>query len=80
MSGRVHICSLQEAPDVTRRTTYEELKAAVLKAGRFSVFEATANDRAARLFTRLCKDPTVETVKLGFPWTGVRAKAVARAG
>lgn len=74
MSGRVHICSFQAAPDVTRRTAYEELREAVLKASRFSAFEATANKRAAELYTRLCQDPTVETKSLGFPWTSVREK------
>jgi hypothetical protein len=73
-SNAVHICSFQATPDVTRRTTYEEVRAAALAAGRFSAFEATANARAASLFTRLCQDSSVETFDLGFPWTGVRAR------
>lgn len=55
-------------------TTYNALKAVVLNAGRFSVFEATQNMRAAVLFERLCKDPELEVVELGFPWTGIRRK------
>lgn len=70
----VHICSFESVPDVTRKTTYEELRAAVLKAGRFSVFEATATPRAAALFTRLCRDSTIETTPKQFPWTEVREK------
>jgi hypothetical protein len=70
----VHVCSFQAAPDVTSRTSYEELRAAVLKAGRFSAFEASANQRAGRLYTRLCQDPTIETTDLGFPWTGVKER------
>lgn len=53
---------------------YAALKATVLKAGRFSCFEATASTRAAHMFTRLCGDPSIETFDLGFPWTGVRNK------
>jgi hypothetical protein len=58
-----------------KRRTYETVKAAVLEAGRFSTFEATENAKAARLFTRLCADPEVETFDLGFPWTGVRKRS-----
>ena len=68
----VHVCSFQAGPDVTRRTRYEALRRAVLKAGRFSVFEAMESARSARMFTRLCRDPAVETFALAFPWTGVR--------
>lgn len=81
---RVHICSFQAGPDVEqrvgkrwRRITYDALKAAVVKAGRFSVFEATATQYAAGLYTALCADPTIETWDMGFPWTGVRAKRAA---
>lgn len=75
----LHVCSFQEAPDVTRKTTYEELRAAVLKAGRFSVFEATDNPHAARLFSRLCRDSSLEIDResQGFPWTVVRERKVA---
>lgn len=59
---------------VGRKRTYESVKAAALAAGRFSVFEATANAKNASIFTRLCRDPEVETFDLGFPWTGVRRK------
>lgn len=73
----VHICSFQAGNDVTRKTTYEELRATILKAGRFSAFEATANRWAAGLFDRLCRDPTIETFDLGYPWTGMRRKREA---
>ena len=69
-----HICLLQSGPDVTRRTRYEDFREAVLRAGRFSVFEATEAPRAARLYDRLCADPEVEVVLQGFPWTGVRKR------
>lgn len=74
----VHLCSFQAAPPVTRRTTYEQFRADVLAAGRFSCFEASDNPRAARFYTQLCKDPTVETIKepeFSYPWTGVREAA-----
>lgn len=56
---------------------YASLKATVLAAGRFSVFEATSSMRAAHFFTRLCSDPELEIVQEAFPWTGVRAKAAS---
>lgn len=72
---KIHICSFQDGPDVTRKTQYPAFRAAVLKAGRFSAFEATANEHAAELYTRLCSDPEIETDKsCGFPWTKVRLK------
>lgn len=72
----VHICSFQSAPTVRKRTRYADLKKAVLEAGRFSVFEATENQYAAKLFDRLCKDPELETFPIHYPWTGVRKRAV----
>jgi hypothetical protein len=82
MPGSVRICSFQAGPEVVQRvgrrarylSSYEELRAAVLKAGRFSAFEATASARAAALYTQLCQDPTVETKPLGFPWTSARER------
>ena len=53
---------------------YAALKATVIKAGRFSVFEATSSMRAAHFFERLCRDPDLEVVELSFPWTGIRRK------
>lgn len=72
-SHTVHICSFQAGPDVTRRMTYKEFREAVLRAGRFSVFEATVNQRTAGMYDTLCKDPTVKTTPIGFPWTKVEA-------
>jgi len=72
MRRMIHICSFQAIPDVTRKTRYEDFKAAALEAGRFSAFEASANRYAASMFTRLCHDPDVETETLGYPWTAVR--------
>lgn len=84
MSGRggLHLCSFQAGPDVEWRVgkgrlcqiSYEEFKAAALKAGRFSCFEASENGYAASLYTRLCRDPEIETMTLGFPWTGVKKR------
>lgn len=76
MSARVHICSFQSLDSrVSRNTKYEDVKRVVLKAGRFSVFEATDNQWAAGLFTRLCHDPELVTDhSLGYPWTCVRLK------
>jgi len=69
-----HICSFQAGPTVREGTGYEPFRAAILEAGKFSVFEVTDNRRAAALFTQLCRDPEIETFDLGYPWTGVREK------
>ncbi len=77
----MHICNFQAGQDVTRKTKYEDLKAEILRVGRFSCFEATANQWAAGLFTHLCRDPEIETdhEQFGFPWTGVKLTSKAEA-
>lgn len=70
----VHICSFEAGPRVTARTKYAEFRDAVLAAGKFSAFEATASPRVARLYDQLCRDPEVITERLGFPWTKVTRK------
>lgn len=56
--------------------TYENIKAAVLKAGKFSCFDVET-EKDGRLFTKLCKDPELEidTVNFKYPWTGVKKRA-----
>lgn len=72
----IHICRFDSAEHLTgKKRTYETVKAAVLEAGKFSTFEASANQKNASLFTRLCRDPEIETFDMGYPWTGVRLKA-----
>ena len=66
-----HICSFQSVDTPTRKTRYEDFREKVLAAGRFSSFEATANNTAAAMYTRLCRDPTVKTELRGYPWTAV---------
>lgn len=69
------VCTFDSAEHLTGKArTYEAVRDAVLAAGRFSCFEASSSPRNARLFTRLCKDPELETFDLGYPWTGVRRK------
>ena len=53
--------------------TYENIKAAVLAAGKFSCFDVET-DRDGIMFTKLCRDPEIETFDLGYPWTGVRRR------
>lgn len=72
--SNVHICTFQAVPTVNRKTKYEDLKAAVLAAGRFSAFEASDNRWSAGMYTRLCRDPDIEKVDLGYPWTGVKLR------
>jgi hypothetical protein len=78
MKPRAIVCCFDETLDIRgKKRTYEVIKARVLEAGRFSVFEATATPRDARLFDRLVRDPEIETFDKGFPWTGVRRRASA---
>lgn len=56
-----------------RRRTYENIKSAVLEAGRFSCFDIETR-KDGILFTRLCNDPEIEIFDTEYPWTGVRKK------
>ncbi len=56
-----------------KRRTYANIRAAVLKAGKFSVFDVET-DRDGRMFTQLCADPGLEITPLQYPWTGVKVK------
>lgn len=81
----VHICSFSSTDELRGRTlTYENVRAVVLKAGRFSVFEATQTARHAGIFDRLRKDPTLEILGdkdgYAYPWTGVRLREAHRVG
>jgi hypothetical protein len=68
----VVVCRFSACDDTPVPKSYAALKERALAVGRFSVFEATTS-RAA-WFTRLCRDPEVETYDMGFPWTGVRKR------
>lgn len=72
----VHICNTTVGTEELKgkKLTYDAVRRIVLEAGKFSVFEATATQKHARLFTRLCKDPGLVITKFGFPWTGVKRK------
>jgi hypothetical protein len=72
MARVIHIC-MGDQINYPRKYTYQGWKDAVLKAGRFSVFEATATSRKALFFDTLCKDHDVEVdiESVGFPWTKV---------
>lgn len=75
MAGyRVRGCSFEavDAPPV--RAGYAAFREAVLKAGRFSVFEATQSARRAKLYERLSRDPEIALLPDGFPWTRVRLR------
>jgi len=73
----MHVCRFDSASHlVGRARTYAAVKAAVLNAGRFSIFEATHTAESARLFTRLRDDPELEVFELGYPWIGVKLRAV----
>lgn len=78
-----HVCSFEGVPNAQeayRTGGYVAFKEAVLEAGRFSAFEASANDKMAKLYTALCRDPEVETdISGGYPWTKVRRRTAPSA-
>ena len=77
MKEHIHVCIFDSAEHLRGRArTYAAVKAAVLEAGRFSVFEATASRQKAEMFDRLERDPEIETFRNppGFPWIGVRKR------
>ena len=74
MTKTIFLDSFSTVSDLRGKArTYENIKAAVLAAGRFSCFDVRTK-RDGEMFTRLCRDPEIETFDLGYPWTGVRKK------
>ena len=68
----MHICRFDTVSDLRgKNRTYENIKAAVLAAGRFSCFDVETK-RDGELFTKLCNDPEIEVIKMQYPWTGIR--------
>jgi len=63
-----------------KKRTYENIKAAVLRAGKFSCFDIVTQ-KDGHIFTELCRDPELEidNVTFGYPWTGVRLRSGAEA-
>lgn len=80
MTGyRVHIDRFSSLDDLKPKDwrDYEKVKAAALAAGRFSCFEATETDIAAKMMTRLCQDPDIEIDNTcAYPWTIVRKRKI----
>ena len=71
---RIFLDSFDAVSDLRgKNRTYENIKIAVLKAGKFSVFDIETR-RDGVIFTRLCQDPDIETFRLEYPWTGVRQR------
>jgi hypothetical protein len=74
----IHIDRFDSADDIRgKQRTYEAVKARILNIGRFSCFEASQDRKSADIFTRLCRDPEIEVVEMGYPWTGIRRKQVS---
>ena len=77
--GKMNVIYLDRFDTVShlrgRNRTYENIKAAVLAAGRFSCFDVETKKDGV-MFTKLCNDPELEidTVNFVYPWTGVRTK------
>jgi hypothetical protein len=71
----VYVDRFDTTLDITgKKRDYESVKARVLHVGKFSCFEASDGPKNQRWFTDLCRDPNVETIDLGYPWTAVRPR------
>jgi hypothetical protein len=74
MSERMFVCRFETTEGISK-LDYVAVKEAVVKAGRYSVFEATASAMAAKCFTHLDRDPELLIDRsLPYPWVGVRLK------
>jgi hypothetical protein len=56
-----------------KQRTYENIKDAVLKVGRFSCFDVVTQ-KDMRIFTKLCRDPELDVTVLEYPWTSVKKR------
>jgi hypothetical protein len=74
---RVHLCRFDSADHLQgKKRTYESVKAAVLEAGRYSIFEATSSRANAKLFTAIDNDPDLEITRKQYPWIEVKRRRV----
>ena len=77
--GKMNVIYLDSFDTVShlrgKNRTYENIKAAVLRAGKFSCFDVETK-KDGIMFTDLCNDPELEidTVNFSYPWTGVRRR------
>ena len=70
----IFLDSFTSLDELTRKQQRDEeaVIAVLRKTGRFSVFDATANDDIARTMTRLCANRlTTDHEAMGYPWTVV---------
>jgi hypothetical protein len=75
VGGEMNICRFDSVSHLRGKDrTYENIKKAVLAAGKFSVFDVET-DKDGRIFTQLCKDPELIIIDMGYPWTGVKLKS-----
>jgi hypothetical protein len=70
----IHVCRFDSVSHLRgKQRTYENIKRAVLEAGKFSAFDIET-DKDGRLFTKLCHDPELEITLLQYPWTAVKLR------
>jgi len=75
MSNKIFFCSFTALSDLRgKQRTYENVKKAVLKSGRFSCFDVnTKNDE--KIFTKLCQDAELEITHEQYPWTNIKLRS-----
>lgn len=62
---------IDDLPKEKQRSTVEVLRV-LQKHGRFSCFEASANDVIAATMRNICHGGYIETKDIGYPWTQVK--------
>jgi hypothetical protein len=78
---RAYVDCFGALPAMRRREQRDTIHVgrAVALAGRFSCFEASANDTIARTMTVLCHNGWFDLEDAGYPWTKVTLTAKGRA-
>lgn len=83
MSTAVFICDFSSGLDDMPRKDQRDIEKVLRvldQCGRFSVFEATANQTIATTMSRLCRSNLIEADNsCGYPWTKVKLTEAGRA-
>jgi hypothetical protein len=72
----MNVCTLESSASDLRgkALTYANVRARVVRAGRFSYFEAPRTHRAIVAYGPLFHDPRLAVTRDGFPWYRVVAR------
>jgi hypothetical protein len=72
---KIHVDRFDVASDLTgKKRTYAAVKERVVAEGRYSIFEATENDRNIGIFSQIDRDPELQRFQMDYPWIGIRRR------